>query len=165
MVFGVMTVEWGYLIVGPVRNVALFPLLLIFIFGAFSLSWRRIMWLTAFAIASLVGCVVALHATRPGVDTWSLDNVDLRFDLTNVLMVAIVLPALSLVVARLWALRSRLSSQLAARGVDRALGESAAAGDPRRVETFAARCQCIDPHMRQAVTWRGSRWAAADGIA
>lgn len=113
MVFGVVTVEWGYLIAGPVRNVALFPLLLIFTFGAFSLGWRRITWLTTFAIASLVGCVVALLATRPGVDTWSLDNVDMHFDLTNVLMVTIVLPALSLVVARLSALRSRLSSQRA----------------------------------------------------
>lgn len=112
MVFGVVTVEWGYLISGPMRNVALFPLLLIFIFGAFSLSWRRITWLTVFAIASLVGCVLALHAARPG-DDWSLDNVDLRFDVVNVLMVMILLPALSLVAARLSLLRSRMSSQRA----------------------------------------------------
>ena len=113
MVFGVVTVEWGYLIAGPVRNVALFPLLLIFTFGAFSLGWRRITWLTAFAIASLVGCVLALHGARTGGDAWSLDDVDLRFDVTNVLMVMILLPALSLVAARLSSLRSRLSTQRA----------------------------------------------------
>lgn len=114
MVFGVVTVEWGYLIAGPVRNVALFPLLLIFTFGAFSLGWRRITWLTAFAIASLVGCVLALHAARLGSDAWSLDDVDLRFDLTNVMMVMILLPALSLVAARLSALRTKMSTQRAA---------------------------------------------------
>lgn len=113
MVFGVVTVEWGYLIAGPVRNVALFPLLLIFTFGAFSLGWRRITWLTAFAIASLVGCVLALHGARTGGEAWSLDDVDLRFDLTNVLMVMILLPALSLVAARLSALRSKMSTQRA----------------------------------------------------
>ena len=31
---------------GPVRSVTLYPLLLIFVFGAFALSWRRIAWLT-----------------------------------------------------------------------------------------------------------------------
>lgn len=111
IVLGVIGVEWAYFIAGPVRNVALFPLLLIFTFGAFSLSLRWITWLTVFAIAGLVGCVAVLHATRPGVDGWSLDNPDLRLDLTNVLMVMILLPALSLVAARLSALRRRLSSQ------------------------------------------------------
>ena len=111
MVFGVVTVEWGYLIAGPARNAALFPLLLIFTFGAFSLGWRRITWLTAFAIASLVGCVLVLHSARTGDDNWSLADVDLRFDVTNVLMVIILLPALSLVAARLSALRTRLSFQ------------------------------------------------------
>ena len=113
-VLGVIGVEWGYLICGPVRSVALFPLLLIFTFGAFSLSWRRIMWLTLFALVSLLGTITALQASRHGIDTWSLDNADLRLDLTNVLMIMILLPALSLVAARLSALRSRLSFQRAA---------------------------------------------------
>ena len=111
MVFGVVTVEWGYLMSGPVRTIALFPLLLIFTFGAFSLGWRRITGLTVFAIATLVGCVLALHAGRG--DAWSLADPDLRLDVTNVLMVVIVLPALSLVAARLSALRSRMSTQRA----------------------------------------------------
>ena len=111
MVFGVVTVESGYLMAGPMRTAALFPLLLIFTFGAFSLDWRRITWLTAFAIVSLVGCVLALHAGRGS--GWSLDDVDLRVDLANVLMVMVVLPALSLVAARLSSLRSRMSTQRA----------------------------------------------------
>lgn len=114
IVLGVIGVEWGYLICGPVRSMTLFPLLLIFTFGAFSLDWRRIMWLTAFALISLVACVAALDATRSGVGAWSLDNADLRLDLTNVSMVMILLPALSLVAARLSSLRSKLRSQRAA---------------------------------------------------
>ena len=111
MVFGVVAVEWGYLMIGPMRTIALFPLLLIFTFGAFSLGWRRITGLTAFAIVSLVACVMALHAGRGGA--WSLDDLDLRLDMANVLMVMVVLPALSLVAARLLLLRSRMSMQRA----------------------------------------------------
>lgn len=114
IVVGVVVAEWAYLVGGPVRSAMLLPLLLVFVFGAFSLSLRRIMWLTAFAIASLVACMVALNATRPGGVPWSLDNVDIRLDLINVLMVMITLPALSLIAARLSALRSRMSSQRAA---------------------------------------------------
>lgn len=114
IVLGVIGVEWAYLICGPVRSVALYPLLLIFTFGAFSLSWRRIMWLTLFALSSLVVTVAALNASRSGIDTWSLSNTDLRLDLTNVLMIMILLPALSLVAARLSSLRFKLRSQRAA---------------------------------------------------
>ncbi len=114
IVLGVIVVEWGYLICGPVRGDALLPLLLIFTFGAFSLSRRQIMWLTLFALASLVVTIVALNASRPGTDTWSFDNADLRLDLTNILMIMILLPALSLVAARLSSLRFKLRSQRAA---------------------------------------------------
>lgn len=121
IVLGVMIVEFGYMICGPARSLTLFPLLLIFVFGAFSLNWRWITWLTVFAMVSLVACVAALHVTRLGAGSWSLDNADLRLDLSNVLMVLILLPALSLVAARLSSLRSRLRSQRAA--LLQALGE------------------------------------------
>lgn len=109
MVLGVVAVAWGYLICGPARSVTLLPLLLIFTFGAFSLSWRRFAALTVFAFACLVAVVVALHASRGG--DWSLDHIDLRIDLANLLMMAILLPAISLVASRLSALRSRLRLQ------------------------------------------------------
>lgn len=114
IVLGVIGVEWAYLIFGPARNAALYPLLLIFTFGAFSLSWRRIMWLTLFALSSLIVTVAALNASRSDIDTWSLNNSDLRIDLTNVLMIMILLPVLSLVAARLSSLRFKLRSQRAA---------------------------------------------------
>ncbi|MBW3549370.1 MAG: GGDEF domain-containing protein [Proteobacteria bacterium] len=111
IVLGVVAVEWGYVICGPARSVTLLPLLLIFTFGAFSLSWRRILWLTVFALTSLIAVAAALHAARPGSGTWALDHAELRIDLTNVMMIMILLPAISLVAARLSSLRTRLRSQ------------------------------------------------------
>lgn len=113
MLLGIVAVEWGYLICGPVRSVALFPLMLIFTFGAFSLDWRRLGWLTAIALVSLIACVVALHTLHDGAPDVSLDNAELRLDLSNVLILTILLPALSLVSARLSSLRSRLRQQRA----------------------------------------------------
>ncbi len=121
IMFGVIVVGWGYLICGPVRSVALFPLLLIFAFGAFSLSLRRILWLTAFALATLFATMVSLHVTRTGSWSWVMENSDLRIDLTNLLMMSIMLPALSLVAGRLSSLRSKLRSQREA--LTEALGE------------------------------------------
>ncbi len=111
ILMGVIGVEWGYVICGPVRSVALFPLLLIFTFGAFSLSWRKIAALTGIALVSLLGTIVALHASRNVMEFWSLADIDLRIDLTNFLMISIMLPALSFVAAMLSQLRSKLRSQ------------------------------------------------------
>lgn len=114
ILMGVIGVDWGYVICGPVRSVALFPLLLIFTFGAFSLSWRKIALLTGVALVSLLGTIVALHTIRDAMGFWSLGNIDLRIDLTNFLMISIMLPALSFVAAMLSSLRSKLRSQRAA---------------------------------------------------
>jgi diguanylate cyclase (GGDEF)-like protein len=111
IVIGVIGVDWGYFICGPVRSMTLFPLLLIFTFGAFSLGWRRIAALTAFALASLLGTVIALHATRAGVDPSGLGDADLHLDLANILMISIMLPALAFVAAMLSGLRAKLRAQ------------------------------------------------------
>jgi diguanylate cyclase (GGDEF)-like protein len=115
LMLGVVGVDWGYLICGPVRSVALFPLLLIFTFAAFSLSWRKIALLTAIALASLLGTILIGHSLAPGagIDTWSLRDADLRLDLINFLMISIMLPALSWLAARLSLLRMRLQTQRA----------------------------------------------------
>ncbi|MEO6365187.1 MAG: diguanylate cyclase [Luteimonas sp.] len=116
IILGVVAVDWGYLLCGPIRSVALYPLPLIFAFGAFSLGLRRIVLLTTFALATLAASMVALHVSRAGLDGWSLTDRELRVDATNLLMSIILLPALSLVAARLSALRSRLRSQREALG-------------------------------------------------
>jgi diguanylate cyclase len=114
IVIGVIGVDWGYFICGPVRSMTLFPLLLIFTFGAFSLGWRRIAALTAFALASLLGTVIALHASRAGTAPTGLRDADLHLDLANVLMISIMLPALSFVAAMLSGLRAKLRAQRSA---------------------------------------------------
>ncbi|MEO6065075.1 MAG: hypothetical protein ABIP49_04780, partial [Lysobacterales bacterium] len=91
IVLGVIGVEWGYAIAGPMRSLTLFPLLLIFTFGAFSLSWRRIAWLTLFALASLIACVATLHVYRYGAN-FSFGKLDVQLDTANLLMVLILLP-------------------------------------------------------------------------
>jgi diguanylate cyclase len=113
MVLGVIAVNWGYLIGGPLRSAALLPLMLIFVFGAFSLGWRRILWLTVFALLSLIGSMLLLQSRLHIGEAWSMASPALRLDLANLLMVIILLPALSLMAARLSALRSRLRQQRA----------------------------------------------------
>lgn len=114
MILGVIGVEWGYAICGPARGATLYPLLLIFTFGAFSLSRRHILWLTLFTLASLIATVAMLDASRSGDLSDQLRASELRLDQTNVLMIMIVLPALSVIAARLSTLRHNLRMQRSA---------------------------------------------------
>lgn len=110
LAMGVVAVNWGYLISGPMRTSALFPLMVIFAFGAFALRWRQIAFLTALAVASLVAAVV-VRRLYPG---WvpAQGSVDpFRVDVYNVLMILVVLPALAVIAARLSALRQHLRDQ------------------------------------------------------
>ncbi|WP_238382880.1 GGDEF domain-containing protein [Cognatilysobacter segetis] len=107
---GVVAVNWGYLICGPMRTSALFPLMVIFAFAAFALRWRQIALLTALAVASLV-VAVALRTAYPH---WvpAEGAVDpFRVDVNNVLMILVVLPALAVIAARLSGLRQKLRDQ------------------------------------------------------
>ena len=113
LAMGVLAVNWGYVICGPMRTSALFPLMVIFAFGAFALRWRQIAFLTALAVASLV-VAVALRTAYP---QWvpARGTVDpFRVDVNNVLMILVVLPALAVVAARLSSLRQKLRDQRAA---------------------------------------------------
>lgn len=114
ILLGVIGVEWAYVICGPARGATLYPLLLIFTFGAFSLSWRRIMWLTLLTLTSLIATVTTLDASRPGGLGGPLHANELQLDMVNVLMMMIALPALSVIAAQLSILRSKLRSQRAA---------------------------------------------------
>jgi diguanylate cyclase (GGDEF)-like protein len=110
---GVIAVNWGYVICGPMRTSALFPLMFIFAFAAYSLRHRQIAGLTIFAVAGLVAAIVIRQALAP----WILDAgpvLPLQVDINNLLMILVVLPALALVAARLSALRTRLRAQRAA---------------------------------------------------
>jgi diguanylate cyclase (GGDEF)-like protein len=107
---GVLAVNWGYLICGPMRTSALFPLMVIFAFGAFALRWRQIAFLTVLAVASLIVAV----AIRTAYPAWvpARGVVDpFRVDVYNILMILVVLPALAVVAARLSGLRQKLRGQ------------------------------------------------------
>lgn len=111
IVIGVLGVEWAYAITGPFRTVTLLPLLLIFSFGAFSLRWRTIAWLAIFTQVSMAAMMLALNAARPGMNRWSLANNDLWIDLINLMVLMVLLPAISLIAARLSTMRSQLHAQ------------------------------------------------------
>lgn len=107
---GVIAVNWGYVICGPMRTSALFPLMVIFAFGAYSLCYRQIAYLTLFAVVSLVTAVTIRYAI-PGWLPVTRAAEPLQVDINNLLMIVVVLPALALVAARLSALRSKLRAQ------------------------------------------------------
>lgn len=111
VIIGVIGVAWAYVLCGPARGMTIYPLLLIFAFGAFSLSWRRIMWLTVLTLVSLIATVAVLGATRPGGLLTPHDPAALRVDQLNVLMIIVVLPAVSVLAARLSSLRRKLRAQ------------------------------------------------------
>lgn len=107
IVMASIAIVWGYLICGPMRTVALLPLLLVFLFAAFALPWQRIAVLAVFALGSLGVAVAWLKLTpppwrdRPAAATLPIDDV-------NYLVVLIVLPAIAVIAARLSAMRNTL---------------------------------------------------------
>ncbi|HET6432399.1 GGDEF domain-containing protein [Dyella sp.] len=110
---GVLAVSWGYLICGPMRTSALFPIMVIFAFGAFTLRWRQITFLTVLALSSLIVAVI-LRTLFPHWVPARGEVPPMRLDINNVLMLVVVLPALAVVATRLSGLRRKLSEQRAA---------------------------------------------------
>jgi diguanylate cyclase (GGDEF)-like protein len=121
ILLGVVGVEWAYVICGPTRSMTLYPLVLIFAFGAFSRSWRRMIWLTLLTLGSLIVTVTLLTLSRPASLAPSLRASELHLDQANVLMISIVLPAVSVIAAQLSIIRRKLRSQHAA--LTEALGQ------------------------------------------
>ncbi len=109
IVMGCLAVDWGYLMCGPLRTIALFPLALVLTFGAFSLSWRRIMGLAAFALLGLLAVVAWLQVQPSLKGTWPATAPPL--DRINVGMMLVLMPALAVMTARLSSLRGRLRQQ------------------------------------------------------
>ncbi|WP_460832383.1 GGDEF domain-containing protein [Lysobacter humi (ex Lee et al. 2017)] len=103
----IVAVCWGYLICGPIRTVTLFPLLLIFAFGAFALPRRRIVGLALFASLSLVA-VTGAHILGLAPSGDEPPAASLPLDVINLVMSVVLLSAFAVVAARLSALRSSL---------------------------------------------------------
>ena len=106
---GFIAVDWGYLMCGPLRMVALLPLPVVLAFGAFTLSWRRIMALAGFAVASLVAAMTVLDAYPALRGTWPAEPPPI--ERVSLLMVLVLMPALAALTARLSSMRMRLRAQ------------------------------------------------------
>ena len=102
--FGLGSGVFGYWIGGAARSATLMPLFLIMIFGAFSISQRQMVVLTGLALAALAATMLARHARHAGA------GIDV-LDLSNFVMVAIVLPGIAMVTILLGRLRKRMAAQ------------------------------------------------------
>jgi diguanylate cyclase (GGDEF)-like protein len=106
IVFGIVAVMMGYAFSGEVRSAALFPLMLILTFGAFSVSWQRMATLTVLTLI-VMGCtMLAMHVLWPS-------RYSTVVDLANFVVGMIVLPGVSAVAVLLGSLRARLRQQRA----------------------------------------------------
>jgi diguanylate cyclase (GGDEF)-like protein len=117
---GIVAVCWGYLICGPVRTVAMFPLLLIFAFGAFAPEGRKIAALAVFASIGVAG-VTSYQALHPSAARDQPDPATLPTDWINLAMSIGLLAALAILAARMSALRASLAAKREA--LSRALAE------------------------------------------
>jgi diguanylate cyclase (GGDEF)-like protein len=145
---GVLAVNWGYLICGPMRTSALFPIMVIFAFGTFTLRWRQIAWLTVLAVSSLVAAVV-LRTLYPQWVPAQGDVPPLRVDINNVLMLIVVLPSLAVIAARLSNLRQKLREQRQALARALAEVERLAVSDEL---TGVANRRCMRSQLEQSVS-------------
>lgn len=109
LVNGVTASLWGFAISGPMRTSALFPLMVIFAFGAFTLRARQLAWLTAYALVGL-GCEM-LWQDRFGTAMPAVAVGTRAVNLNTWVMLAVALSGLAVVASRLSGLRARLISQ------------------------------------------------------
>lgn len=107
---GLFATNWAYVITGPGRAIALMPLLLILVFGAFLLNWRKIAWLTGAALSAFAGAIVVLHW---GSLTGSSSHADsgIRIDLLYLASLVVLLPIAAFIAAQLSRLRHTLRMQ------------------------------------------------------
>lgn len=107
---GVLCANWAYLIIGPMRTAALLPMIVTIVFGAFTLRWRQIAFLTALNLFALVAAVMF----RAWFPQWIPDHGEVSpvmVDINNVLMLVVVLPPLGFIAARLSSVRRKLQHQ------------------------------------------------------
>ncbi len=107
---GVLCANWAYLLIGPMRTAALLPMVVTIVFGAFTLQWRQIAFLTVLNLFALVAAVM-LRAWFPQWIPQHGAMTPLMVDINNVLMLLVVLPPLGFIVARLSSVRRKLHRQ------------------------------------------------------
>ncbi len=133
ILLGIVAVTFGYAVSGDARSATLLPLMLLLVFGAFTVSWRGIAALTALALCVLAATMLAMHALHPGRYA---DVVDL----SNFLVCIVLLPATSAVAMIFGSFRERLRHER--KQLEAALG---------RIQDLATRDELTGlPNRRQA---------------
>lgn len=110
---GVLFADWAFLIAGPGRATALLALLIVLIFGAFLVHWKKVVMLTCFALLSFGASLAALQWLRwlhPGTAT----RADLYQDVLYFATLVVMLPMTGVLAAQLSHLRSTLRTQRSA---------------------------------------------------
>ena len=88
-----------------IRNVALLVYLIVFVFGLFRLNVRQFLFLSAFAIVNYSLVILLLYKTHP-------ESINLRIDVLNIVILAMVLPWFSLIGGYITKLRANISDTL-----------------------------------------------------
>jgi diguanylate cyclase (GGDEF)-like protein len=94
----------GYALVGPVRGVAFPILMVILMFGMFKLRARSALGISLFALLCFGLSMAWMSSQHPQAYPWTVE-------LTHFLMLACMLPAVSLLAGRLSQIRLRLATQ------------------------------------------------------
>jgi len=113
IVLALVAADWGYVILGQGRAIALLPMLLVLVFGAFSLPWKKIGALTLLALVGFATAIVVSEWLR-SLHMISRPPRDLLRDLIYFASLVIVLPAAAGVAAQLSRLRSKLRAERSA---------------------------------------------------
>lgn len=104
MLYAIACAAAGYGLAGPVRG-AVFPVLsVILMFGMFQLKARHALWICLYALALFGASMLAMALMRPDVY-----RPDVEF--VHFLVLAVMLPAVSLLAGRLSQIRHRLATQ------------------------------------------------------
>ena len=104
MLFGLSSVAWSYAITGPARGAVLLIVVLVLLFGSFSLKPRQSRFVALAGFVMLGGVMVWKAWTDP-------QHYDPRVEGTHLLFAAIVTVAMAVLADRLGRLRGRLVAQ------------------------------------------------------
>ncbi|MEO9078202.1 MAG: GGDEF domain-containing protein [Rhodanobacter sp.] len=110
IVVALIFTNWGFLIAGPGRAIALMSILFVLIFGAFRLHWKKIAVLTIAALTSFGASVATLQWLRVQ-HLVTTGPTDLRQDLLYFVSLVAMLPLAGALAAQLSHLRAALLAQ------------------------------------------------------
>lgn len=107
MCFAIASCAWGYALIAPIRAIAFPIVMIVFMFGMFQLRARSALGISLFALACFGLSMGVMIQLKP-------QDYPVAVELGYFLMLALTLPAVSVLAGRLSSIRERLSVQKAA---------------------------------------------------